>query len=70
MPEHSWQKSVSKAFFSLSIEKKKRKRGSAFTEQLRASEGLGVLFFSPSKVVRARELAAAREFAKDDEALG
>jgi hypothetical protein len=31
--------------------------------------GLGVLFFSPSKVVRARELAAAQEFAKDDEAL-
>jgi septal ring factor EnvC (AmiA/AmiB activator) len=28
-----------------------------------------VLFFSPSKVARARELAAAQEFAKDDEAL-
>jgi hypothetical protein len=54
---------------SIDSEMKKRKRGSAFTEQLRAGEGLGVLFFSPSKVVRARELAAAREFAKDDEAL-
>jgi hypothetical protein len=54
---------------SIDCEKKKRKRGSAFTEQLRAGEGLGVLFFSPSKVVRARELAAAREFARDDEAL-
>jgi hypothetical protein len=49
--------------------KKKRKRGSAFTEQLRADESLGVLFFSSSKVVRARELAAAQEFDKDDEAL-
>lgn len=54
---------------SIDSEKKKRKCGSAFTEQLRADEGLGVLFFSPSKVVRARELAAAQEFAKDDEAL-
>jgi hypothetical protein len=54
---------------SIDSEKEKRKRGSAFTEQLRADEGLGVLFFSPSKVFRARELAAAQEFAKDDEAL-
>jgi hypothetical protein len=54
---------------SIDSEKKKRKRGSAFTEQLRADEGPGMLFFSPSKVVRARELAAAHEFAKDDEAL-
>jgi hypothetical protein len=28
-----------------------------------------VLFFSPSKVVKARELAAAQESAKDDEVL-
>jgi hypothetical protein len=54
---------------SISSGEKKRKRGSVFTEQLRADEGLGVLFFSPSRVVRARELAAAQEFAKDDEAL-
>lgn len=54
---------------SIDSDKKKRKRGSAFTEQLRADEGLGVLFFSPSKVSRARELNAAQEFAKDDEAL-
>jgi hypothetical protein len=54
---------------SIDSEKKKRKCGSAFTEQLRADEGPGMLFFSPSKVVRARELAAAHEFAKDDEAL-
>jgi hypothetical protein len=54
---------------SIESEMKKRKRGSAFTEQLRADEGLGVLFFSPSKVAQARELAAAQEFAKDDEAL-
>jgi hypothetical protein len=54
---------------SIGPEKKKRKRGGAFTEQLRADEGLGVLFFSPSKIVRAREPAAAQEFAKDEEAL-
>jgi hypothetical protein len=54
---------------SIGSEKKKRKHGSAFIEQLRADEGLGVLFFSPSKVARARELAAAQEFAKDDEVL-
>jgi hypothetical protein len=54
---------------SIDAEKNKRKRGRAFTEQLRADEGLGVLFFSPSKVVKARELAAAQESAKDDEAL-
>jgi septal ring factor EnvC (AmiA/AmiB activator) len=54
---------------SIDAEKNKRKRGRAFTEQLRADEGLGVLFFSPSKVVKARELAAAQEYAKDDEAL-
>lgn len=54
---------------SIDSEKKKRKRGSAFTEQLRAHEGLGAMFFSPSKVIRARELAAAQELAKDDEAL-
>ncbi|KAK3614529.1 hypothetical protein LTR56_027197 [Elasticomyces elasticus] len=54
---------------SINAEKNKRKRGRAFTEQLRAEEGLGVLFFSPSKVIIARELAAAQESAKDDEAL-
>jgi len=54
---------------SIYAEKNKRKRGRAFTEQLRADEGLGVLFFSPSKVVKARELAAAQESAEDDEAL-
>jgi hypothetical protein len=65
-----WKIITDKAFLkSIDCEKKKRKRGSAFTEQLRAGEGLGVLFFSPSKVVRATELAAAREFAEDDEAL-
>jgi hypothetical protein len=54
---------------SIDTEKNKRKRGRAFTEQLRADEGLSVLFFSPSKVVKARELVAAQESAKDDEAL-
>jgi hypothetical protein len=54
---------------SINAEKNKRKRGRAFTEQLRAEEGLGVLFFSPSKVVKARDLAAAQESAKDNEDL-
>jgi hypothetical protein len=36
---------------------------------LRAEEGLGILFFSPSKVTRARELQTAKEATKDDEAL-
>jgi hypothetical protein len=52
-----------------SEKKKKRKRGSAFTEQLGADKGLDVLFFSPSNIVRARELAAAQEVAKDDKSL-
>jgi hypothetical protein len=51
------------------INNQKRKRGGPFTEDLRAEEDLGVLFFSPSKVTRARELQAAKEATKDDEAL-
>jgi hypothetical protein len=54
---------------SIDNEKNKRKRSRAFTEELRAQEGLGVLFFSPSKVARARELQAAKDATKDDEAL-
>ncbi|KAK5698451.1 hypothetical protein LTR17_023655 [Elasticomyces elasticus] len=50
-------------------EKKKRKRGQPFTEELRAEEGDGVLFFSPSKVQKARELQDAKEAAKEREAL-
>ncbi|KAK4999479.1 hypothetical protein LTR66_001499 [Elasticomyces elasticus] len=49
--------------------KKKKKRGRHFTEDLRAEEGLNVLFFSPSKVIRARELQTAKEATKDEEAL-
>jgi hypothetical protein len=49
--------------------KKKRKRGQPFTEDLRAEEGLGALFFSPSKIHRARELQDVKEAAKEQETL-
>jgi hypothetical protein len=54
---------------ALNSEKKKRKRGQPFTEELRAEEGVGVLFFSPSKVQKARELQDAKEAAKEQETL-
>ncbi|TKA25162.1 hypothetical protein B0A54_17677 [Friedmanniomyces endolithicus] len=54
---------------ALNNEKKKRKRGQPFTEELRAEEGVSVLFFSPSKVQKARELLDAKEAAKEREAL-
>jgi hypothetical protein len=50
-------------------QKRKKKRSRPSTEDLRAGEGLSVLFFSPSKVTRARELQTAKEATKDDEAL-
>ncbi|KAK4985845.1 hypothetical protein LTR66_005654 [Elasticomyces elasticus] len=50
-------------------EKKKRKRGQAFTEELRAQDGVSVLFYSPSKVLKARELQNVKEAAKEREAL-
>ena len=53
---------------ALNKEKKKRKRGKPFTEELRAEEGVSVLFFSPSKVQKARELQDAKEAAKEHEA--
>jgi len=53
---------------ALNNEKKKRKRGQPFTEELRAEEGLSVLFFSPSKILRARELQDVKEAAKEQEA--
>jgi hypothetical protein len=49
--------------------KKKRKCGQPFTEDLRAEEGLGALFFSPSKILRARELRDIKEAAKEQETL-
>jgi hypothetical protein len=54
---------------ALNSEKKKRKRGQPFTEELRAEEGVSVLFFSPSKVQKARELQDAKEAAKGQETL-
>ena len=48
---------------------RRKKRGRPFTVELRAEEGVGVLFFSPSKVQKARELQDAKEAAKEREAL-
>lgn len=50
---------------TINNQKNKRKRGRPFTEELRAQEGLGVLFFSPSKVARAKELQLAKYEAKE-----
>jgi hypothetical protein len=50
---------------TIESQKKKGKRGRAFTEDLRAEEGLGALFFSPSKINRAKELQAAKDEAKE-----
>jgi hypothetical protein len=55
---------------ALNSEKKKRKRSQPFTEELRAEEGVSVLFFSLSKVIKARELQDAKGAAKEQEALG
>jgi hypothetical protein len=41
---------------ALNSKKKKRKRGQPFTEDLGVEEGVSMLFFSPSKVQKAREL--------------
>ena len=49
---------------ALSNEKKKRKRGQPITEELRAKDGVGMLFSSPSKVQEAGELQDAKEAAK------
>jgi hypothetical protein len=54
---------------ALNSEKKKRKRGQPSTEELRAEEGIGVLFFSPSKVQKARELQDVKKAAREREAL-
>ena len=53
---------------ALNSEKKKRKRGRPLMEELRAQEGSGALFFSPSKIQKARELQDAKEAAKEQEA--
>ncbi len=69
LPSSSWQKDRERGYHeALDNEKKKRKRGQPFTEELRAEEGVGVLFFSPSKVQKARELQDAKEAAKEREA--
>jgi hypothetical protein len=53
---------------ALNSEKKKKKRSQPFTEELRAEAGVSVLFFSPSKVQKARELQDTRETAFYDSA--
>jgi hypothetical protein len=50
---------------ALNNNKKKRKHGQPFTEDLRAKEGLGALFSSPSKILRARELQDCCEMTQD-----
>jgi hypothetical protein len=54
---------------ALNNEKKKRKRGQPFTKELRAQEDVSILFFSPSKVQKVRELQDAKEAAKEHEAF-
>jgi hypothetical protein len=54
---------------ALNSEKKNRKREQPFTEELRAEKGIGVLFFSPSKVQKARELQDVRKAARERETL-
>ena len=53
---------------TIQSQKAKKRRGRPFTEELRAEEGLGVLFFSPSKIARAKELQAAKDIAKEQDA--
>ena len=48
-------------------EKQKRKRGKNLFEELRAEQSTAHVFFSPSKVARARALNEERELAKQQE---
>jgi hypothetical protein len=50
---------------TIASQQKERKRGRPFTEDLRAGEDLGALFFSPSKINRAKALQAAKNEAKE-----
>ena len=52
---------------SLKHEKKRRKRGKGLFEQLRANNGYGAMFFSPSKIQEARDLQIDREAQKEAE---
>lgn len=53
---------------AIGSQQNKSKRGRPFTEDLRAKEGLGALFFSPSKINRAKALQAAKDEEKETEA--
>jgi hypothetical protein len=53
---------------AIGSQKNKSKRGRPFTEDLRAEEDLGALFFSPSKINRAKALQAAKDEEKETEA--
>lgn len=48
-------------------EKKKRKRGKALFEEIRAEDGQGATFFSPQKIQQAKDLWQQREEAKKAE---
>jgi hypothetical protein len=48
-------------------EKKRRKRGKALTEQFRANEGEGAMFFSPAKIQQLRNLDTQRQATKEAE---
>ena len=50
---------------TMDSQQKKRKRGRPFTEDIRAEEDLGALFFSPSKINRAKAPQAAKDEAKE-----
>jgi len=53
---------------TISSQQNRSKRGRSFTEDLRAEENLGALFFSPSKINRAKALQAAKDEEKELEA--
>ena len=54
---------------ALNNKKKKRKCRQPFIKDLRVKEDLGILFFSPSKIIRTRELQDVKVAAKEQEAL-
>lgn len=53
---------------TIGSQQNKNRRGRLFTEDLRAEEDLGALFFSPSKINRAKALQAAKDEEKELEA--
>lgn len=65
MPQSSYSRGSKRGFIeTIDSEQKKKKRGRPFTEDLRAEEDFGALFFSPSKINRAKALQTAKDEAK------